>query len=281
MTTYPGLPGPQITPHLTRNASRASYAPGTEFAIDRISMVGNTGTYLDSPYHRYPDGTDLAGLPLSALADVPAVVIRTAGTGLRAVDVGALAAHNVTAAPCSCIPAATPTGAPPSTPTTRRTSPQPAPAGSSTAERASSASTPSTSTRRTSRRPESDPPTLSCLPPACPWSSTSPVSSSCAARGPVHRRPTPHRPFRNVPRARLRHRARARRVIVLAVDVLGWAGAAALLLGYALVTHDPATATGRRYLALNLIGSTGLAANGAAHTPGRPQPSTSSGSLSP
>ncbi len=63
MTTYPGLPGPQITPHLTRNASRASYAPGTEFAIDRISMVGNTGTYLDSPYHRYPDGTDLAGLP--------------------------------------------------------------------------------------------------------------------------------------------------------------------------------------------------------------------------
>ena len=95
MTTYPGLPGPQITPHLTREASRASYAPGTEFAIDRISMVGNTGTYLDSPYHRYPDGTDLAGLPLDRLADVPAVVVRTAGTGLRAVDVGALAAHDV------------------------------------------------------------------------------------------------------------------------------------------------------------------------------------------
>jgi len=96
MTTYPGLPGPQITQHLTREASRASYAPGTEFAIDRISMVGNTGTYLDSPYHRYPDGTDLAGLSLSDLAAVPAVVVRTAGTGLRAVDVGALAAHDVT-----------------------------------------------------------------------------------------------------------------------------------------------------------------------------------------
>jgi arylformamidase len=58
-------------------------------------MVGNTGTYLDSPYHRYPDGTDLAGLPLDQLADLPAVVVRTAGTGLRAVDVGTLAAYDV------------------------------------------------------------------------------------------------------------------------------------------------------------------------------------------
>ena len=95
MVTYPGLPGPEITPHLTREASRAVYAPGTEFAIDRITMVGNTGTYLDSPYHRYPDGTDLAGLPLEVLADLPAVVVRTTGTGRRAVDVGALAAHEV------------------------------------------------------------------------------------------------------------------------------------------------------------------------------------------
>jgi len=95
MTTYPGLPGPEITPHLTRAASRGVYAPGTEFAIDRISMVGNTGTYLDSPYHRYPDGADLAGLSLDRLADLPAVVVRTAGTGLRAVDIGALAAHDV------------------------------------------------------------------------------------------------------------------------------------------------------------------------------------------
>jgi kynurenine formamidase len=95
MTTYPGLPGPQITPHLTREASRAVYAPGTEFAIDRISMVGNTGTYLDSPYHRYSDGTDLAGLPLERLADLPAVVVRTVRSGVLGVDVGALADLNV------------------------------------------------------------------------------------------------------------------------------------------------------------------------------------------
>lgn len=95
MTTYPGLPGPEITPHLTREASKASYAPGVEFAIDRISMVGNTGTYVDSPFHRYADGADLAGLPLERLADLPAVVVRTAGSGVRGVDAGALAALTV------------------------------------------------------------------------------------------------------------------------------------------------------------------------------------------
>lgn len=94
MTTYPGLPAPEVVPYLTREASREMYAPGTEFAIDRISMVGNTGTYLDSPHHRYADGIDLAGLPLSSLADLPTVVVRTIGS--RSVDVGALAGLDVT-----------------------------------------------------------------------------------------------------------------------------------------------------------------------------------------
>lgn len=95
MVTYPGIPAPEITPHLTREASRQVYAPGTEFAMDRISMIGNTGTYLDSPYHRYADGADLAALPLTALADLPAVVVRAVGSTGRAVDVGALAAYEV------------------------------------------------------------------------------------------------------------------------------------------------------------------------------------------
>jgi len=91
MTTYPGLPGPEITPHMTREASRAHYAPGVEFAIDRISMVGNTGTYLDSPYHRYADGPDLAALPLAAVADVIAVVVRLADSQQRGIGPEALA----------------------------------------------------------------------------------------------------------------------------------------------------------------------------------------------
>ena len=96
MITFPGLPGPEIRIHLSREQSRGRYAPGTEFEISQITMVGNTGTYLDSPFHRYPDGTDLAGLPLESCVDLPGVVVRTEGSGYRAVDVGALAALDVT-----------------------------------------------------------------------------------------------------------------------------------------------------------------------------------------
>ncbi|MGI8875985.1 MAG: cyclase family protein [Egibacteraceae bacterium] len=75
MTTYPGLPAPEISDHLTRAASRDRYAPGTEFHIGRIAMVANTGTYLDTPAHRYADGFDLADLPLTAVADLTGVAI--------------------------------------------------------------------------------------------------------------------------------------------------------------------------------------------------------------
>jgi len=86
MITYPGLPGPEITDHLTREASRAGYAPGTEFQISRISMVANTGTYLDTPAHRFADGADLAGVPLSRLCDLDGLVVRLAGDDTRAID---------------------------------------------------------------------------------------------------------------------------------------------------------------------------------------------------
>lgn len=89
MITYPGLPAPQVSAHLTREDSREIYAPGTEFSIDKVTMVGNTGTYLDSPFHRYADGADLAGLPLSSLVDLPTVVVRTVGAASRPVDVAA------------------------------------------------------------------------------------------------------------------------------------------------------------------------------------------------
>ena len=74
LVTYPGLPAPTITPHLTREDSRERYAPGTEFAMDILTMVGNTGTYLDSPFHRYADGADLAGLDLATLVGLRAEV---------------------------------------------------------------------------------------------------------------------------------------------------------------------------------------------------------------
>ncbi|TBN55480.1 cyclase family protein [Glaciihabitans arcticus] len=86
LVTYPGLPAPVITPHLTREASKASYAPGTEFAMDIITMIGNTGTYLDSPFHRYEGGTDLAGLTLETLVDQPAEVFHVHDSTTRGID---------------------------------------------------------------------------------------------------------------------------------------------------------------------------------------------------
>ena len=81
MTTYPGLPAPEIGVHLGFEESHGAYAAGTEFQIGRIAMVANTGTYLDTPAHRYRDGHDLAGLPLERCAGLPAVVVRAAGLG--------------------------------------------------------------------------------------------------------------------------------------------------------------------------------------------------------
>jgi arylformamidase len=75
MGTLPHLPGPEITTFLTREQSAGTYAPGTTFEIGRISMVANTGTYVDSPHHRFESGADLAGLPLERLAELPAVVV--------------------------------------------------------------------------------------------------------------------------------------------------------------------------------------------------------------
>ena len=87
MITYKGLPGPVISDHLTRERSRGLYAPGTEFHIGKIEMVANTGTYLDSPFHRYPDGSDLSELDLSSLANLDALVVRKSPSNDRAITV--------------------------------------------------------------------------------------------------------------------------------------------------------------------------------------------------
>ena len=95
LITYKGLPAPVICDFLSREQSRQFYAHGTEFQIGKIEMVANTGTYLDSPFHRYEDGADLSQLPLTSLADLDGIVIRAKGKEGRAVGTGEFADFDV------------------------------------------------------------------------------------------------------------------------------------------------------------------------------------------
>lgn len=91
LVTYKGLPAPLICDHLSREASKAIYEPGTEFQIGKIEMVANTGTYMDTPFHRYADGHDLTGLALARISNVPGVVVRIDADAGRAVGPDAFA----------------------------------------------------------------------------------------------------------------------------------------------------------------------------------------------
>ena len=93
MITYKELPAPVISDHLTREDSRSRYAPGTEFHIGKIEMVANTGTYLDTPFHRYARGKDLAQLDLYAVANLDGIVVRSLD---KTIDADALRELEVT-----------------------------------------------------------------------------------------------------------------------------------------------------------------------------------------
>lgn len=95
MITYKGLPAPIICDYLSREQSRATYAEGTEFQIGKIELVANTGTYIDSPFHRYADGHDLSELDLAVLANLDATLFRLTGSVERAINRNAFAAADV------------------------------------------------------------------------------------------------------------------------------------------------------------------------------------------
>lgn len=86
MITYKGLPAPLICDHISFLQSHDHYAEGTEFQIGRIEMVANTGTYIDTPAHRYRDGHDLEGLKLERISNLPGLVVRASGIEGRAID---------------------------------------------------------------------------------------------------------------------------------------------------------------------------------------------------
>jgi kynurenine formamidase len=94
MITYSGLPGPVISDHLSREDAVSHYSEGTTFQIGKIEMVANTGTYIDAPFHRYSEGTDLSGLKMASIANLDGIVFRTA-QGMRSIGKDVFESQNV------------------------------------------------------------------------------------------------------------------------------------------------------------------------------------------
>jgi arylformamidase len=94
MVTYKGLPAPVICDFRSREESRSIY-DGAEFQIGKVEMVANTGTYVDSPFHRYADGKDLSELPLESVADLECLIVRVDIAKGLAIDTVPLAASEV------------------------------------------------------------------------------------------------------------------------------------------------------------------------------------------
>jgi kynurenine formamidase len=97
MPAYPGLPAPLFTTVFTHDesAERGLYAPGTTFQIASLALCGNTGTYIDAPFHRHRDKADLAGLRLDQLADLPGLLVDATAVEGRAIDAGVFAGLDV------------------------------------------------------------------------------------------------------------------------------------------------------------------------------------------
>ena len=86
LVTYPGLPAPEISEHLTRERAEASYGQGVTFQIARVSLVANTGTYVDTPFHRFAGAADLAEVPLERVAELEGVLLRVTESEKRGID---------------------------------------------------------------------------------------------------------------------------------------------------------------------------------------------------
>ena len=99
MQVYPDLPRPQITAIVNHEQSREFYQGKAEFYLGRIELAANSATYIDSPFHRYPEAPDLSQIPLADVAGLPGIVVDGRAGADRAVTFDAepsgLAGHAV------------------------------------------------------------------------------------------------------------------------------------------------------------------------------------------
>jgi arylformamidase len=89
LVTYPGLAAPRIEVAVSREQSAGRLTGGASFEIESLTLVGNTGTYIDAPYHYHAGRDDVAAVPLDRLVNVPVVAVRVTGrTAVTASDLG-------------------------------------------------------------------------------------------------------------------------------------------------------------------------------------------------
>jgi arylformamidase len=82
MPGFPGFPRPRVSTFMDHESSRVKYDYKSEFNVGRLDMVGSTGTYMDAPYHRHRNLSDISQLPLESFAGLPAVIVDAiTGTG--------------------------------------------------------------------------------------------------------------------------------------------------------------------------------------------------------
>jgi kynurenine formamidase len=86
LITYKGLPAPVICDYLSREDSKKFYTEGTSFQIGKIEMVSNTGTYVDCPFHRFENGTDLNDTPLEHFAELKGLVLHIPHAEVMAIE---------------------------------------------------------------------------------------------------------------------------------------------------------------------------------------------------
>jgi arylformamidase len=74
--TYPGLlPEARIGAVMTHEETRPRYEGKAEFYLGKVDIPGNTGTYIDVPFHRFPEREDLSAVALERLAGLEGVVV--------------------------------------------------------------------------------------------------------------------------------------------------------------------------------------------------------------
>jgi arylformamidase len=96
MITYAGLPGPVIGDFLSREASGALYDGSAEFQIGKIELVANTGTYLDTPFHRFADGMDLSEIDLRAICGLDGIRVDATDATERGIGANRFAGLDLT-----------------------------------------------------------------------------------------------------------------------------------------------------------------------------------------